>query len=63
MSDLEYWTRKLQEAEVELEAARTRTAVNAAAKKLQLAKAEVKRLEQKAPIRQASGAASSAASS
>jgi hypothetical protein len=35
--DREYWTKALREAERELEAATTRTAVNAAAKKLQRA--------------------------
>jgi hypothetical protein len=45
MTDREYWTRKLQEAERELEAATTRSDVNAAAKRLQRAKAELKRLE------------------
>jgi hypothetical protein len=34
MDDREYWTEKLRQAEAELEAARTRTEVNAAAKKL-----------------------------
>jgi hypothetical protein len=48
MDDLAYWQKKLREAEAELEAARTRTAVNAAAKRVQLAKAELRRLEQKA---------------
>jgi hypothetical protein len=56
MSDLIYWTQRLQEAEAELEAATRRTDVNAAAKKLQLAKAELKRIEQKGALtRQASG--------
>jgi hypothetical protein len=41
--DRAYWTKKLREAE--LEAARTRTEVNAAAKKLQRAKAELKALK------------------
>ena len=45
MDDLTYWTRKLQEAEAELDAARTRTQVNEAAKKLHYAKAQLKRLE------------------
>jgi hypothetical protein len=45
MSDREYWTKRLKEAEAELEAATRRSDVNAAAKKLQLAKAELKRLE------------------
>jgi hypothetical protein len=39
--DHAYWTKALQEAERELEAATTRTAVNAAAKKLQRARAEL----------------------
>jgi hypothetical protein len=43
--DVQYWTKALKDAEAELEAARTRTAVNAAAKKLQRAKAELKALE------------------
>ena len=43
--DVKYWTKALREAEAELEAARTRTAVNAAAKKLQRAKAELRALE------------------
>ena len=43
--DRSYWQRKLQEAEAELDAARTRTEVNAAAKKLQRAKAELRALE------------------
>jgi hypothetical protein len=47
MNDLAYWTKKLQEAKRELEAAKTRTAVNAAAKRVQMAKAELKRLEAK----------------
>jgi hypothetical protein len=45
MNDLVYWTRKLQEAESDLDAATTCTAVNTAAKRLMLAKAELKRLE------------------
>jgi hypothetical protein len=43
--DQEYWTKQLREAEAELEAAKTLSAVNAAAKKLQRAKAELKALE------------------
>jgi hypothetical protein len=43
--DRAYWTKALQEAEAELEAAKTLTAVKAAAKKLQRAKAERKALE------------------
>jgi hypothetical protein len=42
---MKYWTKALREAEAELEAARTRTAVNTAAKKLQRAKAELRALE------------------
>jgi hypothetical protein len=45
MDDREYWTRKLREAEDELDAATRRSDVNAAASKLQRAKAELKRLE------------------
>jgi hypothetical protein len=43
--DCDYWTKALREAERELETATTRTSVNAAAKKLQRAKAELKQLE------------------
>jgi hypothetical protein len=46
MDDREYWTRQLREAERALEAATRRSDVNAAAKRLQLVKAELKRLEQ-----------------
>ena len=46
-----YWSRKLQEAERELDAATTRTAINAAVKRMMLAKAELKPLERKAPTR------------
>jgi hypothetical protein len=45
MDDLTYWTEKLRQAEQELDAARTRTEVNEAAKRLHRAKAELKRLE------------------
>jgi hypothetical protein len=38
MDDLTYWTRKLREAEAELDAATTPSALNAAAKRLMLAK-------------------------
>jgi hypothetical protein len=65
MDDLTYWTRKLREAEQELDAARTRTAVNAAASKLQRAKSALKRMqaEQAQPKRPADrGRASGAAS-
>jgi hypothetical protein len=44
--DIKFWQKALREAEVELEAARTRSAVNAAARKPQRAKAEMKLLEQ-----------------
>jgi hypothetical protein len=40
--DREYWAERLREAEAELDAAKTLTAVNAAAKKLQRAKGELK---------------------
>jgi hypothetical protein len=43
--DRDHWTRALREAERELDAATTRSAVNAAAKKLQRAKAALKALE------------------
>ena len=42
MDDLTYWTEKLRQAERELDAAITRTAVNDAAKRYQQAKAELK---------------------
>ena len=45
--DREYWTKQLREAEAELEAATKRTDVDAAARKLQRAKAELKALEGK----------------
>ena len=41
-----YWLDVLREAETELEAATRRSDVNAAAKRLMLAKRELKRLEQ-----------------
>jgi hypothetical protein len=47
MTDLKYWTTKLREAEAELEAATRRSDINAAAKRLQMAKAELRRLEAK----------------
>jgi hypothetical protein len=47
-NDRDYWQKQLREAEAELDAAKTRTALNAAAKRLQLARAELKRLEAKA---------------
>ena len=46
--DRSYWQRKLQEAEAELDGARTRTQVNEAAKKLQYAKAQLKAREEPA---------------
>jgi hypothetical protein len=49
MSEVEYWRTKLREAEAELDAAKTLTAVKAAASKLQRVKAELKALEGKAP--------------
>jgi hypothetical protein len=51
MDDREYWTRQLREAEAELEAATRRSDVNAAAAKLQRAKAALKRLEAEAAER------------
>jgi hypothetical protein len=48
MSDLDYWTAALRNAEQELEAATTRTALNAAAKRVMRVKAELKLLRQKA---------------
>jgi hypothetical protein len=61
--DLKFWTKKLREAERELEAASRRTAINAAAGRLMRIKAELKALELKAPTRRPSGAAAQAASS
>jgi hypothetical protein len=43
--DRAYWQKQLREAEADLESAKTLTAVNAAAKKLQRAKAELEALE------------------
>jgi hypothetical protein len=40
-----YWTKKMREAEAELDAARKLAQVKAAAKKLQRAKAELRQLE------------------
>jgi hypothetical protein len=45
MLDREYWTKKLREAEAELEAAKKPSDVKAAASRLQRAKAELKELE------------------
>ncbi len=44
--DRDYWTKALNEAERELEAATTRSGLNAAAKKVMRAKQELKWLEQ-----------------
>jgi hypothetical protein len=46
--DLKFWQEALRQAERELDAATTRTALDAATKKLMLAKAELMRLEAKA---------------
>jgi hypothetical protein len=43
--DRDYWTKELAEAERELDAAKGRLALNAAASRLQRARAELKRLE------------------
>ena len=43
--DLKFWDKTLREAERELDAATTRTALDAAAKKLMRAKAGLKRLQ------------------
>jgi hypothetical protein len=48
MSDREYWTKALRKAERELDAATRLSDVNAAAKRLMLAKMQLKRLELKA---------------
>jgi hypothetical protein len=63
--DLTYWTEKLRQAEQELDAARTRTAVNEAAKKLQYAKAQLRALEEMpaGPAKPSRGRASGAAAS
>jgi hypothetical protein len=45
MDDRAYWTEQLREIEAELDTAKTRTALNAAARKLQRTRAELKRLE------------------
>ena len=46
--DLKFWKKALREAERELDAATTRTALDAAAKTLMRAKAELKRLQAEA---------------
>jgi hypothetical protein len=63
--DLTYWTEKLRQAERELDAVRTRAAVNEAAKKLQYAKARLRALEDMpaGPAKPSRGRASRAASS
>jgi hypothetical protein len=45
MDDLTYWTQKLRQAEAELDAAAKRSDVDAAARKLQHAKAQLRMLE------------------
>ena len=49
ITDFDYWTKQLKRAEQELDAATRLSDVNAAAKRLMLAKAELKRLEAAAP--------------
>jgi hypothetical protein len=51
MDAREYWRTKLREAEQDLAAAKRRTELNAAAKRLRHAKAKLKRLEAKAAER------------
>lgn len=63
MSDLTYWTQRLQEAEAELEAATKRTDVNEAARRLMRVKAELRALERQPATRRASGVGAPAASS
>ena len=66
MSPVEYWTKVLREAEAELDAATRRTEVDAAAKKLQRVKAELKNLQAKAaprPNRRSSRGSGSAGAS
>jgi hypothetical protein len=65
MDDLTYWTEKLRQAEQELDAARTRTAVDEAAKRYQRAKAELRSLKdsaKKVKRKPSRGRASAAAS-
>jgi hypothetical protein len=52
MDDLTYWTEKLRQAEQELDAARTRTALDEAASRYQRAKAELRALEKSAKAAQ-----------
>jgi hypothetical protein len=63
MWDTTFWTKKLKEAERELDAATQLVDINEAAKKLMRAKEALKRLEQQAPTRRGSGAAAPAVSS
>jgi hypothetical protein len=51
MDDVQFWTRKVREAEADLDAAETRTALDTAAKKLQRARAALEALEAKAAER------------
>ena len=62
--DRDYWTKALNEAEQELEAATTRSGLNAAAKKVMRAKQELKWLEPaKSSRRRSTRASGSAAAS
>jgi hypothetical protein len=66
MDDRDYWQKQLRQAEQEFAAARRRTELNAAAKRLQRAKAAVKALEAEAterPKRSSRGSRSAGASS
>ena len=65
MDDLTYWTKKLREAQAELDAARKRTEVNEAASKVMRAKEALKRLdaERAEPKRRTSRASGPAVSS
>jgi len=65
MDDLAYWSEKLRQAEQEFDAARTRSAVDEAARRFQRAKAELRALEQstKMPKRPSRGSRSAGASS
>ena len=65
IAGMDYWQTKRKEAEAELEAARTLSALKAAARKLMLARPELKRLEQapKRASRSNRGSASAGASS
>jgi hypothetical protein len=51
MDEREYWTRQLEETLCELDAAKGRTALNRAAKRLQQARGELKRIEAEQPNR------------